>query len=328
MTEPILPGTLRSTSRIGFGTSGLSGQPTHKESIALLETAFDAGIRHFDTAPIYGAGASEQILGDFLVRKRDEVTVTTKFGLTPQRARPLLSHAKNMIRPMLHQIPRLKSRFARSIKGLHRPANYSAAAMNRSLGASLRALRCDRIDLFLLHEADATDISDDLRKALDDSVHAGLIGAWGVGSSRDKIDRVVASDPRAGRVLQFEWSVLSDRPPVYGDSFCIIHGALSSSLARIKLLFATPERRRHWSKEIDIDISDGRALPSLMVRAALAANSGGIVLFSSQNMIHTRDIASLLQRHDDETLHKFLTFVDRNRTLIAELTKSNVTGPM
>src|SRR5450759_2548001 len=142
MTSVILPGTLRSTSRIGFGTSGLSGELTYKESIALLETAFDAGIRHFDTAPIYGAGAGEKILGDFLVRRREEVTVTTKFGLAPPRARSFLLQAKNVIRPVLRQIPGLKSRLAQSIKGLNRTANYSAAAMSRSLGASLRALRC------------------------------------------------------------------------------------------------------------------------------------------------------------------------------------------
>ena len=310
MTQVILPGTLRSTSRIGFGTSGLSGELTYKESIALLETAFDAGIRHFDTAPIYGAGASEKILGDFLARRREQVTVTTKFGLMPPRAQSLLLRTKSMIRPVLRQIPGLKSRLARSIKGLSRPANYSAAAMKISLDASLRALRCNRIDLFLLHEADATDISDDLRKVLDDSVRSGLIGTWGVGSSRDKIDRVVACDPNAGRVLQFEWSVLSDCPATYRDSFCITHGAISSSLARLKLLIATPERRRHWSKEIGVDFSVGRTLPRLIVSAALAANPGGIVLFSSKKMINIRDIASLLQSYDDETLLRFLAVVD------------------
>lgn len=327
MTEVILPGMLRRTSRIGFGTSGLSGELTYKESIALLETAFDAGIRHFDTAPIYGVGASEKILGDFLVRRREQVTVTTKFGLMPPHAQSLLLRAKSMIRPMLRQIPGLKSRLAQSIKGLSRPANYSAAGMKTSLGASLRALRCNWIDLFLLHEADATDISDDLRKVLDDSVRFGLIGAWGVGSSRNKIDRIVACDPSAGRVLQFEWSVLPDCPRVYRDSFCITHGALSSSLAPLKQLIATPERQRHWSKEIGVDFSDGRILPRLIVSAALAANPGGIVLFSSKKVRHIRDVASLLQRHDDETLLRFLAVVDRNRTLIAELTESSAAGP-
>lgn len=327
MTKVILPGTLRSTSSIGFGTSGLSGELTYKESIALLEAAFDAGIRHFDTAPIYGLGASEKILGDFLVRRREQVTVTTKFGLMPPRAQSLLLRAKSMIRPVLRQIPGLKSRLAQSIKGLRQPANYSPAGMKISLVASLRALRCDRVDLFLLHEADATDISDDLRKVLDDSVRSGLIGAWGVGSSRNKIDRVVVCDPSAGRVLQFEWSVLPDCPRVYRDSFCITHGAFSSSLAPLKQLIATSERQRHWSKEIGVDFSDGSVLPRLILRAALAANPGGLVLFSSKKVRHIRDVAPLLQRHDDETLLRFLNFVDRSRTLVAELTKGSAAGP-
>jgi diketogulonate reductase-like aldo/keto reductase len=296
--------------------------------MALLEAAFDAGIRHFDTAPIYGVGASERILGDFLARRRDQVTVTTKFGLMPPRAQSFLLHVKSMIRPALRRIPGLKSHLAQTIKGLSRPASYSAAAMSSSLAASLRILRCDWIDLFLLHEADAMDISDELRKALDDAVRSGLIGAWGVGSSVEKIDRVVARDPSAGRVLQFEWSLLSDYPAIYSDSFCITHGALASSLARLNPLIATLEQRQRLSNEIGVDFLDKRALPQLIIRAALAANAGGIVLFSSKNIIHVCDVASLVHCHEHETTRKFLDVVDRSLPLIAELTKSSATASL
>jgi len=65
-------------------------------------------------------------------------------------------------------------------------------AMQASLEQSLRKLRCERIDVFLLHEADATDLNDDLRLALDAHVKKGSIGTWGLGSARPKIDRAIA----------------------------------------------------------------------------------------------------------------------------------------
>ena len=58
--------------------------PSEREAIALLESAFDVGIRYFDTAPSYGDGVSERRLGRFLKRmpagQRSQVTVATKFG--------------------------------------------------------------------------------------------------------------------------------------------------------------------------------------------------------------------------------------------------------
>jgi aryl-alcohol dehydrogenase-like predicted oxidoreductase len=68
-------------NHIGFGCVGLSAQSTIKAAYHLLDTAYDQGIRFFDTAPLYGNGYSEVILGNFIRNKRNEVTITTKFGL-------------------------------------------------------------------------------------------------------------------------------------------------------------------------------------------------------------------------------------------------------
>src|SRR5436305_14121071 len=58
--------------------------PTENEAIALLEYAFELGIRYFDTEPSYGNGVSEQRLGRFLksltAAERDRVSAATKFG--------------------------------------------------------------------------------------------------------------------------------------------------------------------------------------------------------------------------------------------------------
>jgi D-threo-aldose 1-dehydrogenase len=46
--------TGRKTTRLGYGCSSLMGAMGRKESLAMLECAFDAGVRHFDVAPMYG----------------------------------------------------------------------------------------------------------------------------------------------------------------------------------------------------------------------------------------------------------------------------------
>jgi D-threo-aldose 1-dehydrogenase len=309
----VLPGTLRSTSRIGFGTSGLSGELTRKESIELLETAFDFGIRHFDTAPLYGAGSSEIILGEFLAKKRSSVTLTTKFGLMPPRSRSLLLAAKGIIRPALRRVPGLKSRLALSIRGLNRTGEYSPTSMIESLKSSIRALRCERIDLFLAHEADDVDLTCELRSALDDAATAGLIGAWGIASTRDKVDRAVQRSSITGSILQFEWSVLSDMLPTYDGKLCITHGALSQCFARISKLLAVPERRRQWSDNVGVDFGDPRVLPRLLIGSALSANPTGIVLFSSKKVERIREAATIIQSPIETYIAKFISVVQRDK---------------
>ena len=78
-----LPGTPLQTTTLGFGCNMLLGPKSRREGLALLAAAFDAGIRHFDVARAYSSGDAEGLLGEFLVGRRDSVTITTKFGLLP-----------------------------------------------------------------------------------------------------------------------------------------------------------------------------------------------------------------------------------------------------
>ena len=84
MREIQVPGITIGVPILGFGCSSLTsvGQ---KQALRLLESAFDSGIRHFDTARYYGYGEAEGILGGFLKSYRGQVTVTTKFGIDPPR---------------------------------------------------------------------------------------------------------------------------------------------------------------------------------------------------------------------------------------------------
>ena len=56
------------------------GEVDDAQSIRTLEYALDAGVNFFDTAPAYGAGHSERILGRAFAGKREKVVIATKFG--------------------------------------------------------------------------------------------------------------------------------------------------------------------------------------------------------------------------------------------------------
>ncbi|MBT3591679.1 MAG: aldo/keto reductase, partial [Candidatus Nitrosopelagicus sp.] len=75
-------------SEIGFGAWQLGNEKswsamTDKEAIKLVHTALDLGVNFFDTAPNYGMGSSERLLGAaFNNTSRDKVVINTKFGHT------------------------------------------------------------------------------------------------------------------------------------------------------------------------------------------------------------------------------------------------------
>ncbi|WP_420266722.1 aldo/keto reductase [Candidatus Magnetominusculus dajiuhuensis] len=71
---------------ITFGAWEIGGEPFYKDmpeddSIALIREAFELGINFFDTAPVYGFGHSEIVLGKAIKKFRDKVVISTKCGL-------------------------------------------------------------------------------------------------------------------------------------------------------------------------------------------------------------------------------------------------------
>src|SRR5438128_1444735 len=73
------------TSQLAFGCASLLREPSPRQRRLLIATAIDAGINHFDVARMYGLGAAEGVLGSALASRRHEVTIATKFGISPPR---------------------------------------------------------------------------------------------------------------------------------------------------------------------------------------------------------------------------------------------------
>ncbi|MDA8292483.1 MAG: aldo/keto reductase, partial [Actinomycetota bacterium] len=76
----------RDVGRIGLGTMGMSGAYTgagtdDAESIRTIHRALDLGVTLVDTAEIYGPFVNEELVGEAIKGRRDEVVLATKFGL-------------------------------------------------------------------------------------------------------------------------------------------------------------------------------------------------------------------------------------------------------
>jgi len=146
----VLGGTGMRVSPLCMGAMmlGAWGNGDHDECVRIVHAALDAGINFVDTADVYSAGESEEIVAKALAGgRRDSVILATKFH-APMGADP------NM-------------------------AGNSRRWVTRAVEDSLRRLRTDWIDLYQVHRPDPTTDIDDTLGVLSDLVHQGKVRALG-----------------------------------------------------------------------------------------------------------------------------------------------------
>ncbi|MFD8686529.1 aldo/keto reductase [Streptomyces sp. NPDC059651] len=163
-------------SAVGYGAMGTAvgyGPSDDAESIAAIRHAHELGVTHFDTAEMYGWGEGEKLLGTALAPVRDEVTIATKFGLTPsfgQDSRP--EHIREVV------------------------------------DNSLRNLGVDCIDVLYQHFPDPDVPIEDVVGVMKEYVDAGKVTYLGLSNAgEDVIRRAHAVHPIS--VVQDEYSVLT-----------------------------------------------------------------------------------------------------------------------
>lgn len=154
METTSIPGVSLAASRIGLGTWAMGGfqwgGTDDDESVRTIHAALDANINFIDTAPAYGFGHSEEVIGRAIaeVGKRDGVVIATKAGLE--------RHGDALLR------------------------NSTRKQIFSEIDESLRRLRTDYIDLYQVHWPDSETPFEDTAEALVDLKHAGKILAIGV----------------------------------------------------------------------------------------------------------------------------------------------------
>lgn len=171
------------------------GPVDDEESQRAIRAAFENGITFFDTADIYGAGHSEEVLGKSLAPIRDKVVIATKFGNTFDRE--LLQDTGQ---------------------------NASPDYIRRACEASLKRLQTDHIDLYQFHINDYDPaLVEPVIEVLETLVEAGKILAYGW--STDFVDRAEAFLKGShNATVQFQNNVIDSNPDMM--AFCDKHGLI------------------------------------------------------------------------------------------------------
>ncbi len=182
---------------LGVGSAplgGLYGDVTQAEALEMLNTAWSLGIRYFDTAPMYGRGRAEHLVGHMLRDRDAGYTLSSKVGRLMQRARPgrMLPPAQERQRPgpTWHN--------SLSFRDVY---DYSYDGILRSYDDSLQRLGVERIDMLYVHDIGRAThgpyqdghwqalTSGGGFRALEQLRAAGQISGYGIGANEWQVMR-------------------------------------------------------------------------------------------------------------------------------------------
>lgn len=219
---------------LGVGCAPLGGnfaELGREDAAGLLETAWSAGLSYFDTAPFYGFGRSERVVGDVLRGK--PYVLSTKVGrlLIPGAAPDPMAYG------MIEPLP------------FHPVYDYTYDGVMRSFEASLHRLGLDRVDILLAHDIGERQHGEDNKrhfgdltksgyKALAELRASGRVKAIGLGVNEKEVclDALEIGDwdvfLLAGRYTLLEQTPLDDLFPACqkADTTIICGGPFNSGI--------------------------------------------------------------------------------------------------
>jgi aryl-alcohol dehydrogenase-like predicted oxidoreductase len=183
-TRP-LGGTRLEITAVGIGTAPIGsgrdwpvfwGQQDESESIRAIHAALDLGVNWIDTAPFYGWGRAEEIVGRALRGRGADVLVFTKCGTIQDEERG----DRMDLRPEM---------------------------IRADLEASLRRLRLERVDLLQLHDVDRATPIEESWGAVQELIREGKAGFGGISNHpAADVERALAVGPVGA--LQYQYSLL------------------------------------------------------------------------------------------------------------------------
>jgi aryl-alcohol dehydrogenase-like predicted oxidoreductase len=186
---------------MGVGTYALGGNnwrwawgaQDDADSVAAMQHAFDLGINWVDSAPAYGLGHAEEVVGRAIKGRRHELVVATKCGLAWDEGSP-------------------------EVYG-----RLDAASVRREIDASLRRLGVDVIDLYQIHWPNPDEQLEEAWGAIAEAVTAGKLRYAGASNfSVAQLDRVRAIHPVAS--LQPPYSMLERSVEAELLPYCAANG--------------------------------------------------------------------------------------------------------
>lgn len=145
-------------SEVGFGAWVVGtdwwGDRDEADALEMIEYALDAGITYFDTGDVYGHGRSEELLGEVLAERGNEMTVGTKVGYDFYN-NPQAGHGEL-------------------------PKEYSVEYLRDAVDRSLDRLGIDHVDYLQLHNPDVAELTNEVLELLDELREEDVADAIGV----------------------------------------------------------------------------------------------------------------------------------------------------
>jgi aryl-alcohol dehydrogenase-like predicted oxidoreductase len=304
-------------SRIALGTWAIGGWmwggTDERDAIGTIRHALDLGINLVDTAPVYGFGQSEEIVGKALEGRRDRVLIATKAGIDWSGDRPR--------------------------------RNSAQARLRQELEDSLRRLKTDVIDIYQIHWPDEATDFEETARTLEGFRRDGKIRAIGVSNfSPEQMDRFRTEAPLA--TVQppynlFERDIENDVLPYAKKQHIVVlaYGALCRGLLSGRITAETtfecddlrnvdpkftPDRRGQYLAAVDklrglAEDKFGKSVLALAVRWILDRGDT-IALWGARKPSQLDAIAGVLGWHIDPAT---MTEID---AILAETVKDPV-GP-
>jgi hypothetical protein len=291
------------TDRLGFGCGRLRAGLEERNSRRLIDAALEGGIRYFDTAPSYGDGASERVLGLGVRHVRREVAICTKIGFARPTRNAAVAAARAMLRAMVKPLQRRLMRAgppvaaaapgAAAAAGKEAHGSFELSRLQDDVQASLEALGTDHVECLMLHEPRLTDPTPQYAEALQALVAAGTAARIGVGTG-SAIERL----PRYGDVAQ---ATLTPSLLRAGDPRALMaHGLfrrldrqqLERSATESGLLAAIPALRAHLGSEVGCS--------ALLLNCAVLGTRVERVLWSTSSVARLRQVLAAAGAVHDE----------------------------
>ena len=226
-------------TKVGIGTAPIGSTPNwrvywgpqdEKTAIRAIQTALDIGINWIDTAPFYGWGKAEEIVGKAIKGRREDAFIFTKCGTLPDGK-------------------------GGSVE------NLKPDTIKREVDASLKRLQTDHIDLLQFHDADPTTPVEESWKALQELVKSGKVRYGGLSNhSVDLVERAITIGTVTSNQVQYnplQRKIEKDILP-----FSIQHGigvlgwgSLAEGFLtdnfRVENLDPKDFRRHHWYAQLE-----------------------------------------------------------------------------
>jgi hypothetical protein len=271
--------------RLGLGCGDLYAGAEEAASLRLLKTAYDAGVRYFDVARLYGNGSAEGVVGRAFQGVRDQVVIASKAGIVPWSAQTATRVRRKALSAAQKLAPFARSLIPQPPAARERYGAFAPAELAKSVETSLRELRTDYLDILLLHECDVPHATCPGTLSLLEKLRAaGKVRAFGIATRFPQTRAILAQAPEQFGVAQFPSDLFQRnerRLPAAWRGLPVTHSVLKGGLGPLReRVLADPGLATAWTRRFDRPADDIAAYADLVLQDALGAHDG-IVLFTT-----------------------------------------------